>query len=65
MITENGHWSDKYNTPENKCVNCDHARNSHIGEAPLRGMSKESDSGWCHLAARDVHTPSMRLQGVR
>lgn len=35
--------------PENLCANpaCGHRRNSHLGEAPIRGLPKEDDSGWC------------------
>jgi hypothetical protein len=41
------YWTDKYGTPENLCGTCGHKRNSHLGEAPLKGMPKEDDSGWC------------------
>ena len=38
------HWA-----PENLCANpaCGHPRDAHLGEAPLKGLPKEDDSGWC------------------
>lgn len=45
------HWAAPYWTPENLCANCHHPRNDHLGEAPLKGMPKDDDSGWCTLPA--------------
>lgn len=51
MSGEQKHWSDKYRTTENLCVNCGHPRANHIGEANLKGEPKRDDSGWCTLPA--------------
>lgn len=43
-------WWERYWTAENLCGICRHPRNSHLGQAPLRGALLESDAGWCTLA---------------
>lgn len=51
-------WWAPYWTPENICAACGHPRNCHLGEAPLKGMPKEDDSGWCTLPAGTcIHNP--------
>lgn len=44
-------WPLEEWTFDNLCAFCGHPRNCHLGEARLKGLPKEDDSGWCTLSA--------------